>query len=170
MNRFFLPLFLLLVLFVAAAPAGAQTPTCPSGQVYAPAQSKCIPVPTGSGGAVIAPTPSGNGAVITTTPAPSSDRCGNSSTGSGLTNPLCGINSLKELLNAVLGAVVQIGSIILVLALVYVGFLFVVAQGNEEKIRDARSALLWTVIGGLILLGASAIGLVIESTANTITS
>lgn len=87
--------------------------------------------------------------------------------GSGrLTNPIR-VDSLQELLQIVLEAVVQIGSIILVLALVYVGFLFVVAQGNEEKITNAKNALLWTIIGGLILLGASAIGAVIGSTVET---
>jgi hypothetical protein len=88
--------------------------------------------------------------------------------GQGLTNPLRNINSLNDLLGAILRAVVEIGTIILVLALVYVGFLFVVAQGNEEKIRNARSALLWTVVGGLILLGATAIKAVIEATVKTL--
>ncbi|MBP7741358.1 MAG: hypothetical protein KA104_01535 [Candidatus Pacebacteria bacterium] len=82
----------------------------------------------------------------------------------GLTNPLNNINSLPEFMNAILDAVIQIGTIVLTLAIVYVGFLFVQAQGNEEKIKSARSALLWTVIGGLVLLGAKTVGLVISST------
>lgn len=82
----------------------------------------------------------------------------------GLQNPLNKINSLDELVKAILDAVVTIGGIVLVLALVYVGFLFVAAQGREEEIRNARSALLWTVIGGLILLGAKSIQLVITAT------
>ncbi len=90
----------------------------------------------------------------------------NPGTGVGLTNPLNNIDSLPQLLDVVLKAIVQIGTIILTLALVYVGFLFVVAQGNEEKIRNAKSALLWTIIGGLVLLGASAIGAVIGSTVD----
>ena len=69
---------------------------------------------------------------------------------------------------AILRGVVRLGSIILVLALVYTGFLFVVAQGNQEKISSARSALMWTVIGGLVLLGAEAIGLVISATVKTL--
>jgi hypothetical protein len=52
--------------------------------------------------------------------------------------------------------------------IVYVGFLFVAAQGNAEKISSARSALVWTIIGGLLLLGASAIELVIEATVKTL--
>ncbi len=84
-----------------------------------------------------------------------------------LSNPLKA-SSISELLTVVLQAVVRLGAIFLVLALVYVGFLFVQAQGKEEKIRDARQALMWTVIGGLILLGAEAIALVIESTVNAL--
>ncbi len=88
-------------------------------------------------------------------------------TGATLENPL-NAGSLPELLTVILGAVIQIGSILLVLALVWVGFLFVMAQGAEEKIRDARSALVWTVIGGMLLLGATAISEVIQATVQTL--
>lgn len=86
----------------------------------------------------------------------------------GLTNPLNDIDSLPEFLNAILGGIVQIGTIILIMMLVYVGFLFVAARGNAEKIQGAKSALVWTVIGGLILLGATSIQLVIEGTVNSL--
>ncbi|HYE23300.1 MAG TPA: pilin [Candidatus Paceibacterota bacterium] len=95
---------------------------------------------------------------------------GTSGVESGLKNPLKDIDSLEDLLQAILQAVVQLGAIILVIAIIYVGFKFVVAQGNEEKLREARSALVWTIIGGLILLGAEAISLVIQETAGSLTS
>lgn len=62
-------------------------------------------------------------------------------TGQGvLVNPLRAGN-IPDLLRIVLQGLIQIGTIILVLALVWVGFLFVVAQGNEEKnTRRAWSA------------------------------
>lgn len=85
-----------------------------------------------------------------------------------LLNPLGNIDSLEELLAAVLKAIVRVGAMILVLVLVWVGFLFVMAQGNEEKLRTARSALMWTVIGGLILLGAEAVAQIITSTVSSI--
>lgn len=107
--------------------------------------------PTGSGGTSGGPTGSGG-----------------TSGATGLKNPLNNINTLPEFLNAILDAVVQLGTIVLILALVYVGFQFVAAQGNEEKIRSARSALMWTVIGGLVLLGAKAIGLVIQGTVQAL--
>ncbi|HEY0010435.1 MAG TPA: pilin [Candidatus Paceibacterota bacterium] len=84
-----------------------------------------------------------------------------------LTNPLK-VDSIEELLDIVLKAVVRIGSIILVLALVWVGFLFVAARGNPEGVSKARTAFFWTIIGGLILLGATAISGVIQSTAKSL--
>lgn len=85
----------------------------------------------------------------------------------GLVNPLK-VGTIEELLALVLKAVVNIGTIVLVLMLVYVGFLFVVGQGNEEKISEAKKALMWTVIGGLVLLGAQAISLVVQSTVGAL--
>ena len=110
---------------------------------------------------------------------PATDRGGQAATDRGgqvatennstqLLNPLKA-DSLQELLVDVLRAVVQIGTIVLTFMIIWVGFLFVAARGNEEKIRDARRALFYTVIGGLILLGAQAIGMAIQSTVDSIT-
>ena len=86
---------------------------------------------------------------------------------SGLTNPLQS-SSIQDLLGKVLDAVIAVGTVVITLMLVYCGFLFVVAQGNEEKIRDARTALMWTVIGALVLLGAKAIQGIITATVQTL--
>lgn len=86
----------------------------------------------------------------------------------GLINPLRGVNSFPDFLRAILGGIVEIGTIVLIMMLVYVGFLFVAARGNAEKLQGAKSALVWTVIGGLILLGATSIQLVIEGTVNSL--
>ena len=86
----------------------------------------------------------------------------------GLQNPLNGIDSLDDFLEAILAGVIRIGTIILIMMLVYVGFLFVAARGNAEKLQGAKSALVWTVIGGLILLGASAIQAVITDTVQSL--
>lgn len=85
----------------------------------------------------------------------------------GLVNPLS-VSTLDGFLTAILNGIVQIGTIILIMMLVYVGFLFVAARGNAEKLQGAKSALVWTVIGGLILLGATAIQLVITGTVNSV--
>jgi hypothetical protein len=90
--------------------------------------------------------------------------------GQTLVNPLNGISDLPSLLKVVLSAVVKLGSIFLVVAFIWIGFLFVAAQGNPKKLQAARAALIWTVIGGLILLGAQGISDVIQSTANSLGS
>jgi len=85
-------------------------------------------------------------------------------------NPLQGGGNLQSFLLNILSFVIDIGGIFVVLMLVYVGYLFVVAQGNETKISAARSALLWTVIGALILLGSKAIALGIQATVTALSS
>ena len=88
--------------------------------------------------------------------------------GQTLVNPLKGIDCVPELLSAVLEAVVYLGGIVLTLAIIYVGFLFVAARGRPAELERARRALIWTLIGGLILLGAQAISLTIQSTVNSL--
>lgn len=103
-----------------------------------------------------------------TTVNPGGEVTTDNTSGGGLTNPLGSIDSLPKFMTAILRAIVTLGSIVLTLAIIYVGFLFVKAQGNAEQISAARSALLWTVIGGLILLGAETVGLVIENTVESL--
>jgi hypothetical protein len=93
-----------------------------------------------------------------------------SNTGSTITllNPLNAGTSLPDLLDEILKFVVRIGTVVIVLMVVYVGFKFVMAQGEPGKISEAREALLWTVVGALILLGAEAISKAIEATAQAL--
>ncbi|MHB1163176.1 MAG: hypothetical protein ACYCZZ_01445 [Minisyncoccota bacterium] len=94
-----------------------------------------------------------------------------------LINPLKGVdcssgngNCLMAFLNSILQFVIQIGVVVVILMLVYVGFLFVTARGEPGKITTARTALLWTVIGALILLGAQAIASGIQATVQALSS
>lgn len=66
-------------------------------------------------------------------------------------------NCLMNFLDKILAFVIKIGTVVVVLMTVWVGYLFVVAQGKGEKITEARNALLWTVVGALVLLGSVAI-------------
>lgn len=86
----------------------------------------------------------------------------------GLTNPLKDIDTLDEFLGAILDGIIYLGTIVLIMMLVYVGLKFVLARGNPEEISSARNALIWTVIGGLILLGAKSIQLMITGTVNSL--
>lgn len=98
---------------------------------------------------------------------------GSGGTGTGgssvtLINPLKSGTSVTSFLNNILDFVIQIGSIIVILMLVFVGFKFVVAQGKDAALVEARKMLLWTIIGALVLLGAKAISAGILATVQSL--
>ena len=68
-------------------------------------------------------------------------------------------------IKTVLDFVVKIGAVVVVFYIIYSGFLFVTAQGNEDSISKAKKSFMWTVIGGLILLGAMTLSGVVCNTA-----
>ncbi|OGI63923.1 hypothetical protein A2914_02285 [Candidatus Nomurabacteria bacterium RIFCSPLOWO2_01_FULL_41_21] len=74
------------------------------------------------------------------------------------------INSIVEFLKEILKAVIKIGIPLIVLAIIYSGFLFVTAMGNPEKLTKAKDALLWSLVGAAVLLGAWAIAELIVTT------
>lgn len=76
-------------------------------------------------------------------------------------------NSLLELINAILRIVLQIGAILAVFFVIYSGFLFVTARGNPGKIEAAQKTFFYTIIGGLIILGAFVISEIIQSTVES---
>jgi hypothetical protein len=85
----------------------------------------------------------------------------------GIKNPL-EVDSVAEVMKIFFDALVQLGSVAVVLAIIYAGFLFVVAKGNPEQLSKAKTTLYWTIIGALILLGAQVIASVIENTLKTL--
>jgi hypothetical protein len=89
-------------------------------------------------------------------------------TANGILNNPIESDSLIELLTTFVRGVVRIAAIFLVLAFVWVGFKFTAAQGNTEKLSEARMLFLWTVVGAAILLGAELIAGVVASTVQTI--
>ena len=85
--------------------------------------------------------------------------------GSGMiVNPIPNVTSIPGLIQTILSGVLTIGIPIVALAIIYCGFLFVFARGNSEKLSHAKEALLYTLIGAAILLGAWAIAQMISST------
>lgn len=78
------------------------------------------------------------------------------------------VNSIPELLEKVLSLLVQVGTILLVFFLVLTGFKFVAAQGNPGAIEEARTSLTWVVIGGMLLLGAQALSMVIAAAVTSL--
>lgn len=82
-------------------------------------------------------------------------------------NPLK-FNTVFELLDALLAALILIVFPIVVLLIVYTGFLFVTAQGNSSKLDAAKKALLWTIVGALVVLGSRALSLAIRATVEEV--
>lgn len=94
---------------------------------------------------------------------------GSSGWGGGLRNPLQNINSLEEFVVALLRIVINIGFPILILFIVYSGFLFVTAQGSEEKLKKAKTTFFWTIVGAAVFLGSWVLAIIIENTVKLIT-
>ncbi len=70
-----------------------------------------------------------------------------------LDNPLL-VDSVEGLFRAILAVVLVFAVPIIVFFIVYAGFLYVTARGNEQTITQANRALLYALIGGLLILGA----------------
>ena len=44
--------------------------------------------------------------------------------------------------------------ILITIFLVWAGFLFVSARGNEQQLSTAKTMLFWTIIGAILIVGA----------------
>jgi hypothetical protein len=85
----------------------------------------------------------------------------------GLKNPL-NATSVAEVMKSFFDILVELGAVAVVLAIIYAGFLFVVARGNPDELNKAKTTLFWTILGSLVLLGAQIIASVIENTLKKI--
>ncbi len=112
-----------------------------------------ITVPTGTGAQATIGTQTGAGATI--------------GENVKLVNPLKA-TTLEQLVSDILDVIIRIGTIVVVLMVVFVGYKFVVAQGKEAELTEAKRMLLWTIVGALILLGSKAIQIGIQSTVTAL--
>lgn len=80
-------------------------------------------------------------------------------------NPL-GNKDICGLIGGILKAIMLIGLPISVLFIVYSGFKFVTAQGNTDKLKEARENFLYTIIGIAVFFGAWVIVGVLTGTIN----
>jgi hypothetical protein len=93
----------------------------------------------------------------------SGSSCGHGDASGTLINPLKACN-IPEFLIAIVDVLIIFATPLIVIYIMYAGFKFVTAQGNPSEIESARAALLWAVVGGVIVLGAKLILEVIEGT------
>lgn len=78
-----------------------------------------------------------------------------------LENPLAS-ETFADLIANVAEIVAEVGLPVAVIAIIYAGFLFATARGNEEQIKTAKKTFFWAIIGTALILGAWAISIAIE--------
>ncbi len=85
-------------------------------------------------------------------------------------NPLGDRNDLGDLLLYIVEQVTKIGFYVVVIFIIYSGFLFVKAAGNTKALDEAKQVFLYTIIGAAILLGARILAEVIQGTVTQLES
>lgn len=82
-------------------------------------------------------------------------------------NPLK-VDSMEKLIGSILEGLTYILTPLIVLAFIYSGFLFVSAQGQQEKIQKAKTAITYTIVGAALILGANLIFTVVTTTISNV--
>ena len=74
-------------------------------------------------------------------------------TGGGISfqNPLTA-DSFTELADKIIDFLLAIAAPIVVIMVIWAGFLFMTAGGNPEKVQKGKDTLLWTAVGVIILM------------------
>lgn len=80
-----------------------------------------------------------------------------------LNNPL-GNKTLIDFFNDLLDAVLVLVVPVIIFFIILAGFKYVTARGNASKIEEAHKALLYGILGGVIVIGAKALLVVIKGT------
>lgn len=82
-----------------------------------------------------------------------------------LENPIEADN-LTDLFQTIIDILLIFAIPIIVFFIIYAGFLYVTARGNESTIQKAHMALLYALVGGLLILGARVLIDVINGTVD----
>jgi len=86
-----------------------------------------------------------------------------------LKNPLDdSVSSIPLFFKAIIDILLIFAIPFIVFFIIYAGFLYVTARGNAETIKKAHNALLYALIGGLLILGANVLLDVITGTVDQI--
>lgn len=80
-----------------------------------------------------------------------------------LKNPIR-VDSIQDAIFLTVDIAIYIGIIFATLAIIYVGFKFIMAQGKPEEISDLKSWFLYIIIGLAILLSSKIIVEIIKNT------
>jgi len=91
----------------------------------------------------------------------------------GATASAAGVNSanndLPKLIGNMIGAALGLLGVILVCIIIYAGFLWMTAQGNDEKVKQAKKMISNAVVGMVLIFAAYAItNFVVDSLTNSL--
>lgn len=89
--------------------------------------------------------------------------------GGGVGDPVAlfdptGGKTIENIFQAILDIIMVFAIPIIVFFMIWAGFLYVTATGNPDKISKANNALMYAIIGGVIVLGANVLLEVITTT------
>lgn len=80
-----------------------------------------------------------------------------------LQNPL-NASSVEEVILLAVDLAIYIGTAFAVLVLIFIGFKFVLAQGNSEKLTEAKRWFLWVIVGLAILISSKVMVEIVKNT------
>ncbi len=73
--------------------------------------------------------------------------------------------TLQDFIALLIEIIQAIGIPLLVICIIYAGFIIVTADGNEEKVTKGKTWIFWTLIGAAIIVSAQVIANLVYSTA-----
>ena len=79
-------------------------------------------------------------------------------------------SDIPKFIAGALKVMVTVALPIISLFIVYSGFLFLTAQGNDEKLSKAKTNFMYVIIGAILILGAWVIATLIGGTVTQLTS
>ncbi|MBV9159281.1 MAG: hypothetical protein JO019_01635 [Candidatus Kaiserbacteria bacterium] len=80
------------------------------------------------------------------------------------------IASIPTFISMALKLLVMVSLPIISLFIVYSGFLFVLARGNEARLTEAKTNFLYVILGSILILGAWVLATLIGGTAAQLTN
>jgi len=84
-----------------------------------------------------------------------------------ITNPISS-NSFADVVKKFAQILVTVGIPLAAIFIVWSGFLFLTARGNDQQLTKAKSTLWWTLVGTAIVVGAYAIASAVVEFAQTL--
>jgi len=87
-----------------------------------------------------------------------------------VTNTGLGTRDIRETIGRIINVALSLLGVIVVIIIIYGGFLWMTAGGNEEKVADAKKWIFGGIIGLVIILSAYAIAQFVVSNLVTATT